>query len=84
MTTQKIRVYFTQGYGTSVKAGVSIGDEASGHSMREIEEKELSEGKDYVIDLDWLSARLEKEIEEKGYTISQSNRQKYPRLIINE
>lgn len=84
MKSEKIRVYFTTGYNGSVKAGVSIGDEASGHSMKDIEEKGLSKGKDYVLDLDWLSARLEKEIEEKGYTISQSKRQKYPRLIVNE
>jgi len=41
------------------------------------------DGKEYVIDLDWLKEKLEKEILEKGYTTSKTSRQKYPRLIIN-
>lgn len=39
--------------------------------------------KDYVLDTDYLKSILENQIEEKGYTTSQSKRQKYPRLTIN-
>lgn len=38
---------------------------------------------EYVIELDWLKEFLEKMILEKGYTTGITNRQKYPRLIIN-
>ncbi len=39
--------------------------------------------KEYVIEIDELEQELEKQIAEKGYTIEQSKRQKYPRLVIN-
>jgi len=38
---------------------------------------------EYVIELDWLKEFLEKMILEKGYKTSITNRQKYPRLTIN-
>lgn len=41
-------------------------------------------GKSYVIELDELTKDLEEAILEKGYTVSKTNRQKYPRLLINK
>ena len=38
----------------------------------------------YVLDVDYIEKFLEKQIKEKGYTVSKTNRQKYERLIINE
>lgn len=79
-----IRVYFGNGYGGTIRAGVRWGDEQIGHTIAEIERDQLDPGEDYVIDLVWLRRYLEKQILEKGYTISQTKRQKYPRLTINE
>jgi hypothetical protein len=39
--------------------------------------------KEYVLELAEIQIRLEDMIEEKGYTISKTPRQKYPRLLIN-
>lgn len=39
---------------------------------------------EHILELQHLQELLEKQITEKGYTISQSKRQKYPRLTINE
>ena len=41
------------------------------------------EGEKFVIEMSELIARLEKDILEKGYTVSKTNRQKFPRLHIN-
>ncbi len=84
MEPEKIQIYFRSGYAGMVMAYVKIGDEANGHTVAEIEKLGLSHGTEYVIDIDWLEKYLLKQIEEKGYTTSQSKRQKYPRLIINE
>ncbi len=40
--------------------------------------------KEHILDLDLLAQSLAKHIAEKGYTVSKTNRQKYPRLIIND
>jgi hypothetical protein len=42
------------------------------------------DGVDYVIDDEHLRQYIEKAILEKGFTISQSKRQKYPRVTIND
>lgn len=87
-TKEKIRVYFTQGYAGGVKAEVVIGDEHNGMVWKDIEKLKKKKGYkpavSYVMDLDYLKEKLEKEIIKKGYTTSKSTRQKYPRIIINE
>ncbi|MES2409543.1 MAG: hypothetical protein V4509_04585 [Patescibacteria group bacterium] len=40
-------------------------------------------GIDYVFDMEWLKAYLEKQIDSKGYVTSITARQKYPRITIN-
>lgn len=40
--------------------------------------------KEHILEIPYLTALLEKMIEERGYTVEQSKRQKYPRIIINE
>lgn len=42
------------------------------------------DGVEYLIERDYLCELLENMIEEKGYTIAQTSKQKYPRLIINK
>ena len=46
-------------------------------------EVEDDQGNSFIIDRDYLTKYLCDLINSKGYTISKSNRQKYPRLIIN-
>lgn len=82
MNKVNVRVYFTQGYAGSVNGHVTIGDERTSTIYAENEGK--SEGVTYVLELEHVSELLEKMITENGYTIAQSKRQKYPRLIINE
>lgn len=41
-------------------------------------------GVEYLIEVDWLTKYLEKQIDSKGYTTSISGQQKYPRLKIND
>lgn len=84
MESENIRVWFAQGYSGGVKVGVTIGDKSTGHTYGEIQEKKLSRGVDYVMDLDWLKAYLEKQMSEKGYTTGITVRQKYPRITIND
>lgn len=88
METQTIRVYFTQGYAGGVKASVVIGNEHNGKTLGEIEKLKRKKGykkpETYILETEYLCELLEKQIEEKGYTIEQSARQKYPRLKINE
>lgn len=40
--------------------------------------------KEHVLEIDELRELLEKMIQEKGYTVSQTKRQKYPRITINQ
>ncbi|MES2408994.1 MAG: hypothetical protein V4509_01695 [Patescibacteria group bacterium] len=40
-------------------------------------------GIDYVFDLDWLKAYLEKQIDSKGFTTGITGKQKLPRITIN-
>ena len=41
------------------------------------------EGKKYVIEIEQIVEKLEKDILEKGYEVSKTNRQEYERLHIN-
>lgn len=82
-----VRVYFVRGYGNEIKAGVVIGEEHNGKTWGEIEKLKAKKGYKpavhYVIDLNYLTKKLEKEIIENGYTTSITSRQKYPRLTFN-
>jgi hypothetical protein len=42
------------------------------------------DGKVHVLEVDSLINYLEKQITEKGYKVTKTNRQKYPRIIIND
>lgn len=42
------------------------------------------DGEMCVLDLDYLKKKLENDMHEKGYKISQTKKQKYPRVIIND
>lgn len=41
------------------------------------------DGVDHVIEMDHIKEVIEKIITEKGYTVEQTKRQKYPRVILN-
>lgn len=55
---------------------------SSGYAGK-VEAWAVVENKHYRIETNYLTEKLENEIKEKGYTTSITNRQKYPRLIIN-
>lgn len=85
MEAEKIKVVFRAGYAGKPKIEVYVGgDDMNGLTVGEIESRNLQHPKEYTMDTDYIETLLEKMIEEKGYTISQSKRQHYPRLIINE
>lgn len=88
MKTELIRVFIAGGYGGVPRAGVIIGDEHNGKTYGEIEKLKKKKGyvpsKSYVIDIDYLERYILKAMEEKGYKVEQSKRQKYPRIIIND
>lgn len=56
---------------------------STGYAGKAKAEVEIDE-KYYLIDDDHLKAFIEKAITERGYHIEQNNRQKYPRLFIND
>lgn len=56
---------------------------SKGYANKVIANVDINE-KVYVLDIQYLEELLEKQIIEKGYTITQTERQKYPRLLINE
>ncbi len=81
------RFYIVAGYGGSVKACVVIGEENIGKTWGEIEEikkmKNYIAPKSYIIDLVDIEKIVMDLIDKNGYTITQTKRQKYPRLKIN-
>lgn len=88
MAKEKMRVYFVSGYaGGEPKAFVAIGEEYNGMYVSEIDklkaEGKYVEPKHLVIEMEYIKTLILDQIKKKGYSVSQSKRQKYPRIIIN-
>lgn len=84
---EKRRFYLYSGYGGGINCGIVIGEEHNGKTYGEIEKIKAKKGyippKDYRIDLEDIGKIVLNAIDSEGYTITQTKRQKYPRLKIN-
>lgn len=40
-------------------------------------------GKRHIIDIEYIKAYILKQMEERGYAVSKTGRQKFPRVVIN-
>jgi hypothetical protein len=71
MNTKKIdSIHFSQGYNGKVKIEARIGKENIPENW-------------YIIENDHVEEIIKNEAKRLGYTITKTNRQKYPRLTIN-
>lgn len=89
MATKKVpkRFVLCSGYGGGVKAMIIIGEEHNGMYAGDIEKLKAKKGYkpavSYVLDLEDIEKIVMHLVETKGYTITQTKRQKYPRIKIN-